>query len=590
MRSRSTSELNRIEPILEGIIKAISSIINVDITIIDHNLKRIVSTGTHIEKFGDYIDANSVFAYVLKSGEELIIDNPRSHYACKECFYKATCKEYAEVCCPIVVEGKVLGAIGLIAFDERQQSEIMDNKKNLLAFLKRMSELIGIKINEERHRDKLAIQSKEMDVLINYVDKSVISVDEEGNLLRYNNLADEMFSLEKRGIKQIAEIVKGMDMDTIHSVLEADRSYEFDYSGPHGEKRYIFTVRPIEYHGRIGELVLSFNEVKDLIDNLHNVMGHDMVTRFDDIIGDNEQFVKTKKFAKKSSNTVSTILITGESGTGKELFARAVHFESVRRNGPFIPINCSAIPENLLESELFGYEEGAFTGASKGGKMGKFQLADGGTLFLDEIGDMPLHLQAKLLRVLQEKRIEPVGGKRSIPIDVRVISATHRDLETMIRDGEFREDLYYRLNVIPITIPPLRERKDDLGMLVDFFTRKFSQKLDKDVRLVDKEVINILDNYQWKGNVRELENVMEYSVNMCAGDRISKEDLPPKLLNQTKDKCPDMEIRKIKDLEKMEIERALERYGRDTAGIKAILQATGLSRATLYRKIKEYDL
>ncbi|MFB6469231.1 sigma-54 interaction domain-containing protein [Cytobacillus sp. Hz8] len=247
---------------------------------------------------------------------------------------------------------------------------------------------------------------------------------------------------------------------------------------------------------------------------------------FKDLIGSSPAFQAVKRLAERISGSQSAVLLSGESGTGKELFAHAIHGNSTRASFPFVPINCASIPENLLESELFGYEAGAFTGATKGGKKGKFQAANFGTLFLDEIGDMPLSMQSKLLRVLQEKEIQKIGGQSSIPVDVRVIAATHRDLEKMVAEGRFRQDLFYRLNVIKIDIPPLRKRKEDIPEIVAQLLKKLQKKFHRTNIQLSQEVIDRLQLHSWPGNIRELENVLERAINVLDGNVINQMHLP----------------------------------------------------------------
>lgn len=249
-------------------------------------------------------------------------------------------------------------------------------------------------------------------------------------------------------------------------------------------------------------------------------------------IGKNVEMQKVFDLIAKLSNVETAVLIRGESGTGKELVAKAIHYNSSRKNEKFVAINCSAIPENLFESELFGHEKGAFTGADQR-KIGKFQYAEGGTLFLDELGDMPLLLQAKLLRVLQEKLFTPVGANREIEANVRIIAATNKPLEKMIEEGTFREDLYYRLSVIPMFLPPLRERTDDVDHLVNMFIQKFNKLHNKKIIGITPETMVVLKKYTWPGNIRELENVMEYAFVLEAGNRISIGSLPEKILKAT---------------------------------------------------------
>lgn len=256
---------------------------------------------------------------------------------------------------------------------------------------------------------------------------------------------------------------------------------------------------------------------------------------FDDLIGKSPSFQAAKTLAERISGSQSVVLLLGESGTGKELFAHSIHTTSQRAAFPFIAINCASIPEHLLESELFGYEDGAFTGARKGGKKGQFQTANRGTIFLDEIGDMPLAMQSKLLRVLQEKEIVPVGGQKSVPVNVRIIAATHRDLEKMVNEGKFRQDLYYRLNVIKIDIPPLRERKEDIELISMKLLEKLERKFHRKAIKLSPDVIEALEHHSWPGNIRELENVLERCINVLDGTAIELVHLPLYLRDQEKE-------------------------------------------------------
>ena len=328
---------------------------------------------------------------------------------------------------------------------------------------------------------------------------------------------------------------------------------------------------------------------------------------FTDIIGQSSALLSAEELARKVAFSPSTVLIQGESGTGKEMFARAIHHASARTDGSFVAVNCASIPESLLESELFGYDSGAFTGARRGGKIGKFELAQGGTLFLDEIGDLPLHLQPKLLRVLQEHHIERVGGITSIPIDVRIISATHHDLEKLIEQGSFRRDLYYRLNVIPLVIPPLRERKGDLEVLCSYFIDKYRNLLHRRCNRLSPQALQVLKRHHWPGNVRELENAIEYAVNLAPGSVITPADLP-QYLQAEKEKerythgllehrsavaaeTPES-IATGNTLEQMLtayecliLEHYLTIYGSNTAAKAKIARSLGISLATLYRRL-----
>ena len=319
---------------------------------------------------------------------------------------------------------------------------------------------------------------------------------------------------------------------------------------------------------------------------------------FDSIISRSTAMEKIKKRALQVASSNSTVLITGESGTGKGLLARAIHKESPRCSKPFVSVNCAAIPETLLESELFGYERGAFTGAEKNGKLGKFQLADKGTLFLDEIGDMPLHLQVKLLSCLQNRHVDPVGAVRPVDVDVRIIAATNKDLEEMIRQNQFREDLYFRLNVIPLYIPPLRERPEDISMLVQHIIMKFSMAMGKAVTGIEADAMDVLLSYSWPGNIREVENVIEYAINMEQSDTITVDSLPEKLVRKNKHVNSGsgtgmMHISlktQLDSAEKQILRECLNQTGWNLEGKRQAAEQLGISESTLYRRLKQLGL
>ncbi|WP_411682186.1 sigma-54 interaction domain-containing protein [Clostridium thailandense] len=309
---------------------------------------------------------------------------------------------------------------------------------------------------------------------------------------------------------------------------------------------------------------------------------------FDDIISVDINSEEVKKLCQKAAKSESNILITGESGTGKELYANSIHAYSERQNGPFIPVNCATFDGNLLESELFGYEEGAFTGAKKGGKIGLFELASGGTLFLDELSEMDYGLQAKLLRVLQENTIRRIGGLKEVSIDVRIIAATNKSLEKMIEENKFRKDLYYRIAIFPINIPSLRNRRQDIKPLIEKFINEMANKIKRSIE-ISEDAVNILYNYDWPGNIRELKNSMEFASNMTEDYVIKLEHLPKVIQSEGIKKNiiklkPLEEV--IKDAEVSEIKRAIATYGDTVQGKKRAAEALGISLATLYNKLK----
>jgi len=350
-------------------------------------------------------------------------------------------------------------------------------------------------------------------------------------------------------------------------------------------------------HCKILALNRSISEVPDLYPENTNTTGQSKNgDGFNDIIGQSDKMQEVFRLIEKVADSDSTIIVYGESGTGKELVSRAIHQNSYRGNKPFVPINCGAIPENLLESELFGHVRGAFTGAMSL-KRGKFELADGGTIFLDEIGDMSAELQVKILRVLEEREFDRVGGSKTIKVDVRIIAATHRDIEEAVEKGTFREDLFYRLNVIPITLPPLRERRSDIALLFSHFLEKFNQKKRKKLEKVSEDALKIIMEYTWPGNVRELKNIVERLVTLKDDGEITPWDLPEKMRrkNGHASPLPRIEISDdgicfntaVSEFEKTLILQSLEK----TKWVKnKAAQLLHLNRTTLVEKIKKHHL
>lgn len=313
---------------------------------------------------------------------------------------------------------------------------------------------------------------------------------------------------------------------------------------------------------------------------------------FENIIGSSSIIKDVKYMGEKASKTNSNVLIMGESGTGKELFAHAIHNRSKRVLEPFVKINCGAIPSELLESELFGYEEGAFTGAKKGGKKGKFELANKGTIFLDEIGDMPLNMQVKLLRVIQEREVERVGGNKLKKIDVRIIAATNKNLEELVKKNLFREDLYYRLNVMTLNVPPLRSRKEDISILADFLKSKLSRELNKYVEGISKDAVKYLMNYNWPGNVRELENIIERAINLLDSDLIIKpKHLPSRIVTLDISNAYGKANTSLKEIVEDIEYKLISKYLNEFKGNKnKVAKTLGISRTSLYKKIEKYNI
>jgi len=438
--------------------------------------------------------------------------------------------------------------------------------------------------------------------------EGIVIVDKQGMITMINQSYCEFLGVEVGQVvgKHVADVIPNTRM---HVVAQGGKAEIADIQRIK-DNNCVVTRIPIvkdgERVGAVGKVV--FKDVKDLKilstklnklqfevdyykEELRKAFGGKYT--FDNIIGESEKMQWTKSIGIKAAKGNSTVLILGESGTGKELFAHSIHNESPRHNGPFIKVNCAAVPENLLESELFGYDEGAFTGAKKGGKPGKFELSNGGTIFLDEIGDMPLSMQAKMLRVLQEKEFERVGGTKTIKLDLRIIAATNRDLEKMIEEGEFRHDLYYRLNIISLNISPLRERVEDIPMLCVMLLKKINKQTSHCIEGVSAPALQLLMNYPWPGNVRELENILERAINLMDDDEflITPESLPPivRKVNKVKDHNEIEENLSglLGDTERQAIIKALETTGGNRSEAAKIL---GIHRSGFYQKMRKYNI
>ncbi len=370
---------------------------------------------------------------------------------------------------------------------------------------------------------------------------------------------------------------------TIESAIEAMREGAYDYIIKP------FSIEQIKIiMNKVSEKIMLIKENKYLKSQLQTIY------RFDNLIGQSGKMKEMYELISRVLDNKATVMITGETGTGKELIARAIHYNGPRANGPFIKVNCAAIPEGLLESELLGHEKGAFTGAINK-KEGKFEIADGGTIFLDEIGEIPTSIQVKLLRVLQSREFERVGGNQTIKVDIRIIAATNRDLTQAIAEGRFRTDLYYRLNVVPISVPPLRERITDIPALADHFIKKFSEENGRPILKISKEAMEAFIKYNWPGNVRELENIIERIVILSKADTITYSDLPPHLLpkdNQLEQlSVPSVGKNKMTEvvdyIEHKMIEEALKiTNGQQTQAAELL----GINRGSLIYKMKKFNL
>ena len=546
--------------------------------------------------------------FVAATGEPVMIDDVR------------TIRDLGEggssvLCVPLVVEERVVGTLAL--FDKvepdggRKRLFDLDDLNMLFALSSQIAaEIEDIRLTvrlqdlvrtEKQQAEELRRLYNRSQALLQSISDGLLAIDGDGAVVEVNAVARRVFGWSERPVRRpdIGDLVE--DKPPLREWLETGGQFSnrvVSLRTSAGRVAAMANLQPIHGTGR-GPLgaVLTFREMGEVGRLVNRVIGTQRTFVFDDIVGASAAIEKTKELARIAAGTGSNILIQGETGTGKEVFAQSIHNASAFSEGPFLAVNCAAMPRDLIESELFGYVEGAFTGASRKGRLGKFELASGGSLFLDEIGDVPLEVQVKLLRVLQEKAIVRVGGDHTIPINCRLMAATNRDLQRAVDEGRFRRDLLYRINVITLEIPPLRERSGDVPLFVDRFRRSFAERNGKIVEAVAEEVMARLSDYAWPGNVRELENAIEHAVAMVKGRVIGWEDLPARLrddLLRPRDEAGGVRLGAFEraqwDHEESTRKVVVEALRARAGDVAEAAQLLGVSRATLYRRLRRLGL
>lgn len=582
------SKLIKIKDSAQSVVTAIAAALGVEVAVIDLESKLVATSKAYVERKG----AEIYRPYIEAAFKEKVIicKNPGYFRLCAKCRLEGRCPITAEVMCTIDMDGDSIGTFTMVAFDEEQRYRLLGNTEALLEFIKEMANLLVSKIREKEAMERMVQTNRLIETTLDSVNEGIITFDQEGKITHTNKVACRLLGVESSSFNgaPIEKFLPGRNLLENTRLGKSIQRQEYIAPGPE-HFHCLISANPIDIGGHVTGAVLSLSDIRDVRSVVCDLAGMRGYSTFDAIVGESESLVAVKYMALQMAQSDSTILIQAESGTGKELFARAIHTSSPRAKEAFVALNCAAIPETLLESELFGYEDGAFTGAKRGGKPGKFELADGGTLFLDEIGDMQLHLQSKLLRVLQDQQVQRVGGTQSIALNVRIIAATNQDLESKLRSKEFRSDLFFRLNVIPLVIPPLRERKSDIMVLSKHFLAKYNQKLKKNIEGFTFPVTEILQHYNWPGNVRELENAVEYAVNVENENHIRQASLPRRILglsiNPPSTEYPLAE--RIRQYEYAQIVDALSRHGWGVDGKQKAAQELGISLPTLYRKLTE---
>lgn len=596
------SYLKLIDDKIQSLAESLSSILNVETTVVDENLLRIAGTGDFYYRINETSPENSLFAKVLKSGKPELNIYDKDRLICRQCNYADTCKERKSMIYPIKVDDEVIGVVCFASFNQTQDELMVGRQEEYLDMLEHFAESIEKEIASIKMMNKLNMGIAEINGIINSINRGIIIVDKDRRIIHINSKAIKYlninFSSSKIIDRKISDIIKNFKIEDTNN-----RELVGNWNIGDRTLKVIYKINYIILDNKNISALIDFETLDEIVNRAitYNV---DNVITFDNIIGRSQVILDAINKAKIAAKSDSTIFLYGASGTGKELFARSIHYASFRKNGPFVAINCATLPENLIESELFGYEKGSFTGASTKGKIGKFEQANNGTLFLDEIADLPLHLQAKLLRVLQEKKIDKIGSSTPTDINVRIISATHKNLEEMVRRNEFREDLYYRLNVIPLYLPSLKERGEDILLCSQYIIRKLCHKMNKPEKRISKEVEKKFMSHSWPGNVRELENILEYAINFTDDDEIGIDDLPEYFLKNAgktheSSKIIDLESIDInnltslddliKEYEKKILRKLIDLHGDTTEGKRQVAKRLNMSITTLYRKLNDYQ-
>ncbi|WP_434283716.1 sigma-54-dependent Fis family transcriptional regulator [Clostridium botulinum] len=487
------------------------------------------------------------------------------------------------------INGDIIGCLNLTGDRDRVHS-------HTLGLVVAAVKSIENQINVDNTNKKLLETYQYMNTIVDSISSGIYVVDFRGKIKTINKAACNILGIEDKDVldKNVENILP--NWHHIFERIKNGKPYE-DKEAVLNDKlikgRYNVSATPIQIENKIIGMVIVFKEIKTVLDLVNKYSGMRAVYNFEDIIGESKEIKKVINYAKSISSSPSTVLIEGESGTGKELLAQSIHNYGDRRENSFIALNCGAIPKSLIESELFGYEDGAFTGARRGGHAGKFELANGGTLFLDEIGEMPLDMQVSLLRVLQEGYVTRVGGDKVIPVDVRIIAATNKDLKKEVEKGTFRQDLYYRLSVIPIKLPPIRERKGDLPILIKYFFRIKSIKLNKPMPHIKEDIYHNMLQYNWPGNIRELENFIENIVNLRGDSSFILEEDFKNIEDKHNFHENNIELlysNKIRTLEEIEKEAIINTVNEYNRNMSQSAKALGITRATLYSKLKKYNI
>lgn len=566
---------------VQRLLSATATVTGIDIGVAGKDRVAVLGTGRYRRNVGTIRPHGSYFHQTLETGKEFSVFEPRGPGRCRDCEAYRVCPYTLVLCMPVREGGDVIGVAGILTYDLQSREQVLARREAWVEYLRALTSWLSEDVRARALFSEAVRAGREADAMMEAVGDGVILVGEDGVVRKLNTCASHLFGLGTHMVGQPVDQVlpglrlRGGGVEGFRDLYRLDGRSIVLPSGTRANVR----VKPVggPEDGRCPGAVIALQPVRVHAVGIASRVEDDM----HEIVGESAAMKAVKALIRKVAPTDVPVLITGETGTGKELVARAIHRLSERRAGPFVAVNCAAIPSELAESELFGYGPGAFSGALRQGKPGYVELADGGTLFLDEVGELTPLLQAKLLRFLDTGEVQKVGGRGLVSkAAVRVVAATNEDLRKKVEMGQFRLDLYHRLNTFELVLPPLRERRQDIPLLVRHFLEAASGRFGKPVRDVADDALEVLQRYSWPGNVRELEHVIHRAVLVAEGSVVGKSDLPPHVLGSEAHS----------DEECLALMQALAGHDNTLRGRMAAANELGISLSTLYRRMRKYGM
>ena len=570
------ANLEEIRASAERLVTAVSDALRLEIAIFDDSSNLFFCTPTYLKTKGRVVHAPFI-REVIENGS-VLVNKPGEMPSCIGCRFKEHCPSTIEVLCCIHAGTEIAGVASFTSFTKEGQRRIIDSTAVYLNAITELANLIGDLLANKTGKSGFANLDATLAASMELCPQPVLLTDPHGVILQYNQMASNFLKFCNSTSSSLWQLFPEA---VVRKIMDGTNLFEKNVTI--GNMATKITTRAVMNGEQISAFFIRLSGELSEPEAESGFFGR--------IVGQSSQIETIHRLIKKVADSPTPVLITGETGTGKELVARAIHEQSCRSKYPFVAVNCSGIPDTLFESELFGYEEGSFTGAKKGGKIGKIEMAQGGTLFLDEIGELPLFAQPKLLRVLQEYELERVGSNKKVHLDIRIIAATNRSLSEMVAERTFRGDLFYRINVINLKLPPLRSRREDIMPIAASYLEHLRSRIRTPLKKFAPETEELLVSYDWPGNVRELQNMLEYAANLCETDTLTPADLP-EILTLKARPCEKTEPgpAAVRNSGEQALAGLLEKYGYTLEGKKQIAAELGISLRTLYRKLNRLNI